>query len=206
MAGVFVHAPWLGRALTVVAGLLWIGQGFLPMVASGAFSSSTTLDLVRISLSGSLGGLLPGWLSGFILGVPVAGVVLIACAPWDVQAVRWIRGIAVTAGGLSAVLQVWGITGGDFARIGPGAVCALAGLVLALVGSVAARVARRSVRAVVQAGIPHVGQPETPSVVPPTPTVWPVPQVENNLSPDEFDLVGEEREARWGSAQEVGER
>lgn len=120
-----------GRALSVVAALLWFVQGFVPMVGRGAFSSSTTLDLVRLERAGRLGELLPAGVSVLLLLTPAAALVLLALAPWNGRAAAWGRAVTVLVGSVVALAQVFVVTGGDLGRCGPGAWCALAGAVVA---------------------------------------------------------------------------
>ena len=121
--------------LTLLGALLWVGQGFLPPVSSGTSSTSTTLDLARISLAGTAGALLPRGLGVAVLVVPACAVALLALAPWTSAPVRRLRAVVALAGSLAVLAQVFLVLDGEWSHIGAGALCALTGAVLALLGA-----------------------------------------------------------------------
>ena len=125
----------VAAGLTVLGALSWIAQGFLPLVSSGAFSTSSTLDLARIALAGTTGTLLPPVVAVALLVVPACAVVLLALAPWTHLSVRVSRPVVALLGSACAVLQVLVVVDGDWGRTGVGSLCALSGAALALLGA-----------------------------------------------------------------------
>lgn len=134
--------------LWATASVCWLMQAFVPWTATGALSSSSTLDLLALVRLGVVDALVsPGAVALLVL-LPACGVGIGVTAARRAGSLTWLRTalsvVGVAATGLLAVQ----LTGGQAARLGLGGYLAVAGLLGAVLALALSRLTRDPLPAV----------------------------------------------------------